>query len=41
MLLKGEGTYEENRESFKDIYNNTKVPAVKIILEEIKADNHW
>ncbi|MBU5436614.1 hypothetical protein KQI42_01265 [Tissierella sp. MSJ-40] len=41
MILKGEGTYEENRESFKDIYYSTKVPAIKILLEEIEAANHW
>lgn len=40
-LLKREVDYEEREEDFQKVYSQIKNPGIKIILDEIKADNRW
>lgn len=40
-LLKREGDYEERKAEFNKIYKSIKDPSIRIILNEIRADNHW
>lgn len=40
-LIKREEDYNKRREDFEKIYNTVKNKGIKIILNEIKADNHW
>ena len=39
--LKRELDYEERKDDFYRVYNNIKNPDIRIILNEIKADNYW
>ncbi|WP_353092970.1 hypothetical protein [Tissierella praeacuta] len=40
-LLKREEDYEGREEDFRKVYSAVKNPGIKIILNEIKEDNHW
>lgn len=40
-LLKREEDYEERKSYFNKVYSSIKNDGIKIILNEIKADNHW
>ncbi len=40
-LLKREEDYNKRKEDFDKVYSSIKNPGIKIILNEIKADNHW
>lgn len=40
-LLMRDDSYEERIDKFKDTLNNIKNPGIRMILDEIKIDNHW
>lgn len=41
LLLKREGSHETRKAEFNKIYKTIKDPSIRIILNEIKSDNHW